>query len=394
MLIGTVRGPDTLTLASRGYETFVGPRYLFPGLMKFVVCLWCTAPAAALTITSNDFEAFSTAVSSAAPGSTIDFDLGASSTIQFTHPVSLQSDITIHGNNTVIFDGGDATGMFSLGSGVTANFSGLRFQHGLYPAIYSSYGLANVANCSFFYNNGGAILGNVQITGSTFAFNQARFGGAVCADGIHGKVIVDNSTFFGNSAYIGGAIDGNTRTLVLRNSTVFGNVASLGGGVAWEGRGGYCLIESSILAGNVKTYFSTESHDLYIVPGSILIDHSLVGTGLLIGLHDGVNNGVYANVVGDGVHVAGVAIDDLLGDLRDNGGPTMTMALLGSNNPALGAGSNPLGVAYDQRGAPYSRVNGLGVDIGAFELQVPEPATCLLALIGFTAVTLTGWRKR
>jgi hypothetical protein len=67
----------------------------------------------------------------------------------------------------------------------------------------------------------------------------------------------------------------------------------------------------------------------------------------------------------------------MLGPLQNNGGPTMTMALL-PGSPAIDAGSNdliPAGVQYDQRGPGFQRiVNATGkptaiVDIGAFEWQ-------------------------
>jgi hypothetical protein len=38
-----------------------------------------------------------------------------------------------------------------------------------------------------------------------------------------------------------------------------------------------------------------------------------------------------------------------------------------SGSPAIDAGSNPLGLAFDQRGDGFPRENGGGVDIGAFE---------------------------
>ena len=78
--------------------------------------------------------------------------------------------------------------------------------------------------------------------------------------------------------------------------------------------------------------------------------------------------------------------DPGLGELKDNGGPTQTMALLpgspaidaGNNALALDASGNPL--TTDQRGAGYARISGSAVDIGAFEYQTPAPTmTTLLA---------------
>jgi hypothetical protein len=60
-----------------------------------------------------------------------------------------------------------------------------------------------------------------------------------------------------------------------------------------------------------------------------------------------------------------------LGSLANNGGPTMTHAPL-AGSPAINAGDpsivfNP--AEHDQRGAPFVRVSGGRIDIGAFEVQ-------------------------
>src|ERR1035441_1277498 len=56
--------------------------------------------------------------------------------------------------------------------------------------------------------------------------------------------------------------------------------------------------------------------------------------------------------------------DPKLGPLADNGGPTLTMALL-PGSPAIDAGNTSLAPATDQRGFP--RPAGLAADLGAFE---------------------------
>jgi hypothetical protein len=79
-----------------------------------------------------------------------------------------------------------------------------------------------------------------------------------------------------------------------------------------------------------------------------------------------------------------IGVCPLLGPLRDNGGPTWTMALY-TGSPAINAGVNSAGLAYDQRGGPmpvpntippppqaYDRHSGPASDIGAYEYQYSD----------------------
>jgi hypothetical protein len=75
-------------------------------------------------------------------------------------------------------------------------------------------------------------------------------------------------------------------------------------------------------------------------------------------------NGVNNNIIG----TAANPIDARLGPLADNGGPTLTHAIL-PDSPALNAGSNPDMLATDQRGGDFVRQFGSQTDIGAYELQ-------------------------
>jgi hypothetical protein len=64
-------------------------------------------------------------------------------------------------------------------------------------------------------------------------------------------------------------------------------------------------------------------------------------------------------------------VDPLLAPLADNGGPTLTHALL-PGSPAIDAGGNDYDFTYDQRGFGYARRSGVRPDIGAFEVQQPS----------------------
>lgn len=89
------------------------------------------------------------------------------------------------------------------------------------------------------------------------------------------------------------------------------------------------------------------------------------------GFSNGVNN--------DRVGSAAAPLDPALGPLQDNGGPTQTMALLGTS-PAIDAGNDavlgaPLSLTTDQRAFP--RKIGTHVDIGAVEYSA-APASLVL----------------
>jgi hypothetical protein len=95
-------------------------------------------------------------------------------------------------------------------------------------------------------------------------------------------------------------------------------------------------------------------------------------TGNSSGLVNGINNDLVGTVA--------TPVNPLLGPLRNNGGPTLTLALL-PDSPALDAGDDTLSTGTDQRGFP--RKSGLHVDIGAYELSAAAPsvtaATCVVS---------------
>jgi hypothetical protein len=106
---------------------------------------------------------------------------------------------------------------------------------------------------------------------------------------------------------------------------------------------------------------------------TIIANSSAGGDCVIVGGTIGTNSN---NLVEDGSCSAGgvnfLTGDPLLGLLRDNGGPTQTMALL-TGTPAIDAGSLADCPATDQRGV--SRPQGAGCDIGSFESTGGEPTT-------------------
>jgi hypothetical protein len=122
------------------------------------------------------------------------------------------------------------------------------------------------------------------------------------------------------------------------------------------------VLHNTLIAGNFRDATGTTPGDVYgsLNPGG---DYNLIGDGTGM---TGLSNGVNGNLVGS----ADNPIDPLLGPLDDNGGPTLTHALL-SGSPAIDAGNNAYATDWDQRGPGYPRIiNGI-IDIGAFEVQAP-----------------------
>jgi hypothetical protein len=151
---------------------------------------------------------------------------------------------------------------------------------------------------------------------------------------------------------------------MLTNSTVNGNSAS-------EYGGGLRILESVTQSNSIvaKSTAGRSGADIFLSsiassPPTIAAAHSLIGSNHGNGLTEARSPDSNGNLVGSRVR----SIDPLLGPLADNGGPTMTHALL-PGSPAINAGVLRHRTQNDQRGFPYLRVYGPAPDMGAFELQ-------------------------
>jgi hypothetical protein len=174
------------------------------------------------------------------------------------------------------------------------------------------------------------------------------------------RLTVRNSTISGNDAASGGGI-ASARPLYLSNSTVaFNSANDGGGGVMFRLAGiydssGVLDLQSSIIAPNVAGPTATFAADLGA--DDVL---AVSGANSLVMTADAA-----ISLPGDTV-----AADPQLFPLAVNGGPTRTHALA-ATSPALDAGNNAAGLAFDQRGDGFARVSGSAADIGAFETQQP-----------------------
>ena len=255
------------------------------------------------------------------------------------------------------------------------------------------------------YNGGGLYYGceePLTMNNTTVSNNRAVYGGAFSTSGgeeFFTEAFVQGSTFSGNTATIaGGAFDlgiGDGGIILhLVNSTVSGNQASERGGglfldqASHDGRSEAQLINSTI-ADNAAPAGS----GVYNEYGILRLSNSIIAANqggsscvLIVSTEEGsgqISSAGY-NLDSDGTCLPeGVRqSSDLpngnanLGPLADNGGATLTHALL-EGSQALDAAANTVCLTapvsgVDQRGV--RRPQGARCDIGAFEVESSSPA--------------------
>jgi uncharacterized repeat protein (TIGR01451 family) len=183
---------------------------------------------------------------------------------------------------------------------------------------------------------------------STVSGNTTQFGSGIYNN--TGTSTLNNSTISGNTGLNNaGGIFMNGGTLILNNSTISGNtglnnVGGIGNSL------GTVTLQNSIVAGNTTSGIGPDCNGTIGSAG-----YNLIGN---------TSGCAFAPGVGDLINIAA-----RLGPLQDNGGSTLTQALL-PGSPAINAG-NPAGctnnsgapLPFDQRG--YLRIGRC--DIGAYE---------------------------
>jgi hypothetical protein len=297
------------------------------------------------------------------------------------------------------------------------NVNGLSQQPDLGGGIFNEDGaILTVINCVISGNEadqGGGIYngGSMQITGTAFSDNfvgsafsqQISVGGAIYNGGI---LHIANSTLTRNAAIgaiqsggLGGGIF-NGGGLAITNSTISGNLA--GGTGASPGTGGGIAngsgdidIQNSTINGNMADGpgGSGFGGNVFMAEGALEIGNTILNTGFGDNISNFANNGT---IISDGYNLSNdnaagyltaagdqINTDPRLGPLQDNGGLTLTHALL-AESPAIDAGDpnfNPNNfqppLIYDQRGPGFDRVKNGRIDIGAFQVQTgpPPPST-------------------
>jgi CSLREA domain-containing protein len=247
-------------------------------------------------------------------------------------------------------------------------------------------GTLDISNCSFTENIasggwGGAIenWGTITVTNSTFSNGYGYWCGGICN---MGNGVISNSTFSENiSGGSGGGLC-NDGSLTFINNTVSNNSTSVEAGGGIFNTGTMTMTNSTIASNSAPSGGGVNSGS-----GITMVNTIIAGnTG---GDCAGAITDAGHNLDSDGTCVLNPALgslpntDPLLGPLRDNGGSTLTRALLESS-PAIDAGDNSQCPLTDQRGFPRpfdGDQDELAVcDIGAYEYQGP-PLQIFLPLI-------------
>jgi hypothetical protein len=236
--------------------------------------------------------------------------------------------------------------------------------------VYNYYGTLSVnrstisGNTARFQGGGVFNYGTVAVTKSTISGNTAGFQGGGVSN--YGTVAVTNSTISGNTAGFtgGGVVNGGS--LTLTNSTISGNVAdSSGGGVSNDPFHSKLTLVRSLVSGNSANNapeiwsFSSQTSKIFVA------NFNLFG-------HDGVS-GIQGFSPGATDLVPTVPIGAILDTvLADNGGPTLTHALV-AGSPAVDAVTHGGCPAKDQRlfVRPVDGDGRVGArcDIGAVEFR-------------------------
>lgn len=320
-----------------------------------------------------------------------------------TGDLDLTANVTINGGgqaNTII-DGNGLDRVFDVHDNTAVTISGVTVSNG-YAALGGGVRV----------NNGGELtLSHSRVSGSTAAIggggiyteglltlNHSRLdgnsagslgGGGLLSFSGANPVTVSHSEISDNSTTTSGGGIANYGTLLLVNSTLSGNSAAGSGGglVAVEGLGAQ-LYNVTISNNTADADGDGLGDGGGLVGFNISVANSLIGgnsdnsgTGnqypdcaatLTSQGYNLVANVAGCNIVGD---ISGnlLGVDPQLGPLQNNGGPTLTHALLAAS-PAIDAG-NPGGcrdhngnlLTSDQRGFARPAAGSLLCDMGAYE---------------------------
>jgi hypothetical protein len=332
-------------------------------IFSFFVLISAAALARAGVVTSCDDYGLRTAM---AQGGVVTF--ACDGTIMLTNAIQISANIGMDGaGHHVTIDGEGTNQIFAVNIGGEFAISNLTLINGMGSpngGAISNMGAATIVNCTFSNNQagpsfggyysthyGGAIanVGSLFVSGCTFIRNTVSpqayvysFGGAIGGYGTSYSFI-ENSTFYGNTCADGAAF----RLLsIAATATIVNCTMADNNGIALTGAFGGLNVINCLLFNNAGGNING-TPDYGVVDGGYNLSSD--DSGPLTNLTS-LNN---ANI--------------LLGPLTNNGGTTLTMALL-PGSMGIDAANDAAAPPIDQRGV--SRPFGAHADVGAYESQL------------------------
>ncbi|MGH8171944.1 MAG: choice-of-anchor Q domain-containing protein [Rhodanobacteraceae bacterium] len=326
-------------------------------------------------------------------------------------PISAGQSVVLIGAGAAatIIDGNYLEGVIRISSGRTASIDGVTIRHGEDGGAFVNLGTATMSNCvveaSHATISGGGVtnMGAMEILRTTIRENVADyFGGGLI---VGGPTVVRDTTIHHNGADVGGGIfvAASSDHLYIENSTISWNYATTDGGGIYN--------QASAFAYNISVIDNDADHDrdenggvgggLFADPFSrFVLVNALVARNTerdapiaddCYGAFEAYGWNLFSDLSGcDIPNFAniGLVLPESIGPLQDNGGPTLTHALL-AGSAAIDSTIDTLG-CVDTSGAPLAsdqrdaaRIAGDRCDVGAFEYGAVAPILDSIFTDGF-----------
>ncbi len=302
---------------------------------------------------------------------------------------------TLYGNTaTSVTDGGGGiynNGVLTVTNSSVYSNTASKNGGGIHNSATLNISNSTVSGNSAYSNDGGGIYqggGTANLTNVTLSGNIAHYGGGITTSG--GDVTLLDTTVSGNTSNYGGAIFMNGGTATFSNSTLSSNTAYQYGGGVYINTGATLYFNNATIANNYSNWDGIGGEDgggIKEAGGTVYIQNTILANnyiwnGISLPTADdckGTLNSADYNFIGttSGCAFVGTTAnhktgDPKLGPLQNNGGATLTHALLPAS-PAIDAGNvsgckDQIAVPLltDQRG--WHRPFGPHCDIGAYEL--------------------------
>ncbi|GAA0715137.1 choice-of-anchor Q domain-containing protein [Dokdonella soli] len=297
-----------------------------------------------------------------------------------------QGGCVVSVNGTVFLSEAAVTGCIASSSTAGANVHGGGiYAHGAVVANSTVSGNLVIVSGSTGYASGGGIyaaaglqMGYSAVSGNSVSGGRIANGGGIYARGAIG---ISSSTIDSNKASHGGGIlagslAGGSNHLYLTDSTVSGNHATIAGGVETAT---FTKIANSTIAFNVadSQIPGVKTSTDMAVQSSIIAKNMYSSTGVFADLYippTKILSGSNDLIISSNRYPPGnITADPQLGPLSYHGTGVSVVRLLthalNPTSPAVDAGNNAAGLAYDERGTFFERVRGAAADIGAYERQ-------------------------